>query len=76
MIRDYYEEQVKEKISYIKINGDTDQRLPGTSNISFRFIEGEGLLLNLDINRKTGEFTEEEIKKKCNLKEHHCEHCG
>lgn len=45
----YYEEQVKEKISYIKINGDTDQRLPGTSNISFRFIEGEGLLLNLDL---------------------------
>lgn len=76
MIRDYYEEQVKEKISYIKINGDTDQRLPGTSNISFRFIEGEGLLLNLDINRKTGKCTEEAIKKKCNLKEHHCEHCG
>lgn len=48
-LRDYYEEQVKEKILYIKINGDTDQRLPGTSNISFRFIEGEGLLLNLDL---------------------------
>ena len=34
---------------YIKINGDLENSLPGTSNISFRFIEGEGLLLNLDL---------------------------
>lgn len=48
-LRDYYIEQVKEKIPYIKINGDMENRLPGNSNISFRFIEGEGLLLNLDL---------------------------
>ncbi len=48
-LRDYYVEQVKERIPYIKINGDMDNRLPGNSNISFRFIEGEGLLLNLDL---------------------------
>lgn len=48
-LRDYYVEQVKEKIPYIKINGDMVKRLPGNSNISFRFIEGEGLLLNLDL---------------------------
>lgn len=48
-LRDYYEEQIKEKISYIKVNGDTENRLVGNSNISFRFIEGEGLLLNLDL---------------------------
>ena len=48
-LRDYYIEQVKEKIPYIKINGDMEKRLPGNSNISFRFIEGEGLLLNLDL---------------------------
>lgn len=47
-LRDYYEEQIKEKIPYIKINGAIDNRLPGNSNISFRFIEGEGILLNLD----------------------------
>ena len=41
--------QVEEKIPYIKINGDMEKRLPGNSNISFRFIEGEGLLLNLDL---------------------------
>lgn len=48
-LRDYYVEQVKEKIPYIKINGDMEKRLPGNCNISFRFIEGEGLLLNLDL---------------------------
>ncbi len=48
-LRDYYVNQVKEKIPYIKINGDMEQRLPGNSNISFRFIEGESLLLNLDL---------------------------
>ncbi len=48
-LRDYYVEKVQSKIPYIKINGDMDKRLPGNSNISFRFIEGEGLLLNLDI---------------------------
>ena len=48
-LRDYYEEQVLKRIPYVKINGDLQNRLPGTSNISFRFIEGEGLLLNLDL---------------------------
>ena len=48
-LRNYYVEQVKAKIPYIKINGDLEKRLPGNSNISFRFIEGEGLLLNLDL---------------------------
>lgn len=48
-LRDYYINQVKEKIPYIKINGDLEKRLPGNANISFRFIEGESLLLNLDL---------------------------
>lgn len=48
-LRDYYVEEVKERIPYIKINGDMEKRLPGNSNISFRFIEGESLLLNLDL---------------------------
>ena len=48
-LRDYYVKQVKEKIPYIRINGDLEKRLPGNSNISFRYIEGESLLLNLDL---------------------------
>ena len=47
-LRDYYFDEVQKKIPYIKINGDLKNRLPGNANISFRFIEGEGLLLNLD----------------------------
>jgi cysteine desulfurase len=48
-LRDYYVSQVEEKIPYIKINGHRTKRLPGNSNISFKFIEGESLLLNLDM---------------------------
>lgn len=48
-LRDYYVEQVKQRIPYIKINGSMEKRLPGNSNISFKFIEGEGMLLNLDL---------------------------
>jgi len=48
-LRDYYVEEVQKRIPYIKINGSMEKRLPGNSNISFRFIEGEGMLLNLDL---------------------------
>jgi len=48
-LRDYYISEVEKKIPYIKINGDLEQRLPGNTNISFRYIEGEGMLLNLDL---------------------------
>ena len=48
-LRNYYFEEVLAKIPYIKKNGDLKNRLPGNANVSFRFIEGEGLLLNLDL---------------------------
>jgi len=48
-LRDYYVEEIKKQIPYIKINGDMKNRLSGNSNISFEFIEGEGILLNLDL---------------------------
>ena len=48
-LRDYYISQVEEKIPYTKLNGHKTRRLPGNANISFRFIEGESLLLNLDM---------------------------
>ena len=47
-LRNYYEEQVLKRIPYVKRNGDPEKRIAGTSNLSFRFIEGEGMLLNLD----------------------------
>jgi len=48
-LRNYYVEEVQKRIPHIKINGHMTNRLPGNSNICFRFIEGEGLLLNLDL---------------------------
>lgn len=37
------------KIPYSKLNGDREKRLPGNVNIGFQFIEGESMLLWLDI---------------------------
>ena len=38
------------KLPYTRLNGDRDKRLPGNLNISFEGIEGESLLLMLDLN--------------------------
>ena len=48
-LRDKFERKVMELIPDVVMNGDRDQRLPHLSNISFRYIEGEGLLINLDL---------------------------
>ena len=48
-LRDHFEQLVAERIGDIVLNGDRQHRLPHLSNISFRFIEGEGLLINLDL---------------------------
>jgi cysteine desulfurase len=48
-LRDKFEAGVAARIEDIVFNGDSDRRLPHLSNISFRFIEGEGLLINLDL---------------------------
>jgi cysteine desulfurase len=48
-LRDRFERKVTELIPDIVMNGDRAQRLPHLSNISFRYIEGEGLLINLDL---------------------------
>jgi cysteine desulfurase len=48
-LRDKFETEVRKRISDVVMNGDREQRLGHLSNISFRFIEGEGLLINLDL---------------------------
>ena len=48
-LRDRFEQKVIETIPNVFMNGDSEQRLPHLSNISFRYIEGEGLLINLDL---------------------------
>ncbi len=47
-MRDYLISQIEEKIPYIRLNGHRTQRLPNNVNFSFRYIEGEALLLSLD----------------------------
>ena len=41
---------ILEKIPYARLNGDPEKILPGNVNISFEFIEGESILLLLDMN--------------------------
>ncbi len=48
-MRDRFENAVLENIPDSSVNGAIDRRLPNVSNISFRNIEGEGLLINLDM---------------------------
>jgi cysteine desulfurase len=48
-LRDRFEETITRRIPDIVMNGDRERRLAHLSNISFRFIEGEGLLINLDL---------------------------
>ena len=48
-LRDRFEREVAARIPEITLNGDRKRRLPHLSNISFRFIEGEGLLIHLDM---------------------------
>jgi len=48
-LRDRFESEVANRIDDIVFNGHRDARLPHLSNVSFRFIEGEGLLIHLDL---------------------------
>jgi cysteine desulfurase len=48
-LRDRFEKEVAARIPEIILNGDRDCRLSHVSNISFRYIEGEGLLIHLDM---------------------------
>jgi len=48
-LRDRFEREVTALIPELVLNGDRSRRLPHLSNISFRYIEGEGLLINLDL---------------------------
>jgi cysteine desulfurase len=48
-LRNYFIEQVKALIPDIRINGSLEHRLPGNANITFKYIEGEAILLLLDM---------------------------
>lgn len=48
-LRDRFEQAVAEQIENVQFNGNRELRLPNISNISFGRVEGEGLLINLDM---------------------------
>lgn len=48
-LRDYFMQQVMQRIPYARVNGSRSRRLPGNVNFSFQFIEGESLLIMLDM---------------------------
>ncbi|BBB92885.1 MAG TPA: cysteine desulfurase NifS [Methylomusa anaerophila] len=48
-LRDKLIAEVMEKIPHVKLNGHPTMRLPGNVNFSFLYVEGESLLLNLDL---------------------------
>lgn len=49
MLRDKFIDTVLSEIPYCRLNGHRTNRLPGNSNISFEYIEGESMLLMLDM---------------------------
>jgi cysteine desulfurase len=47
-LRDRLENTILKTVPSTKVNGDRANRLPNTSNISFEYVEGEGILLMMD----------------------------
>ena len=47
-LRDFYFDEITKNIPNVKINGSKEKRLPGNANVSFKNINGEQLLLELD----------------------------
>ena len=43
-LRQYFLEQIKNKMPYIRINGDLNNRLPGNINISFLYVNGKDIV--------------------------------
>lgn len=48
-LRDYLIGRIEAEIPYCRLNGHREKRLPGNVNFSFLFVEGESLLIMLDL---------------------------
>lgn len=48
-LRDRLQKKIMDKIDHVHLNGHPTLRLPNTLNLSFAFVEGESILLNLDL---------------------------
>lgn len=48
-LRDRLYNGIVQKIPHTRLNGDIEKRLPNTLNIGFKYLEGESIMLNLDM---------------------------
>lgn len=48
-LRDYFEAEVLKRIPDVIVNAKSVKRLPGTSSLTFKYLEGESILLNLSL---------------------------
>lgn len=48
-LRDYLIDRILEEVPYVRVNGHRTKRLPNNVNLAFQFIEGESLLIMLDM---------------------------
>lgn len=49
-LRDYLIDRVLKEVPYTRLNGHRTSRLPNNANFSFQFVEGESLLIMLDMD--------------------------
>ena len=77
-LRDYYIEQIKNTIPDAKLNGSLEYRLPGNANFSFKGIEGNAILYDLDLKKicvstgsacSSGDSTPSHVLKSIGLEE-------
>ena len=47
-LRDRLLNRINERLSEVYVNGDLEQRIPGNLNISFAYVEGEGLMMGIN----------------------------
>ncbi|MFA6078420.1 MAG: cysteine desulfurase NifS [Candidatus Omnitrophota bacterium] len=48
-LRDALYEGIISKIEHVRLNGHPEKRLPNTLNVGFKYLEGESIILNLDM---------------------------
>ena len=48
-LSEFFIDEVKEKVGEVELNGSRDNRVPSTVNLSFRGVEGEAIILSLDL---------------------------
>ncbi len=48
MLRDRFHAGINERLSEVYLNGDLEHRIPGNLNLSFAYVEGEGLMMGVN----------------------------